>query len=137
MSAVTKYVTPGATKKPEPPTTTTLATGASLLKLGHGYMGPKKHNFVLNDDHSALTWVSSNPFKSSAASRVDLTAVTRVTKGQSTVAFVKQKDNKLVKGNEALSFSIIYEDFRGMETTLDVVCVSQGQVRPFTTLMSR
>ena len=67
-------------------------------------MGPHKRTFQLNPDASALTWISASPLKSAAATRVDLTSVTRITKGQSTIPFVKNASSPLVKGKEAMSF---------------------------------
>ena len=44
---------------PTPPSTVSLSRGASLLKLGRGYMGPHKRTFILNKEASAITWKST------------------------------------------------------------------------------
>ena len=58
---------------------------------------------------------------------VDISSVTRITKGQTTIPFIRQEKNAAIKAKAALSFSIIYENYKGDETSLDLVCEDEAQ----------
>ncbi|GMI27819.1 hypothetical protein TeGR_g9413, partial [Tetraparma gracilis] len=115
---------PSGESNPLPPTPS-LSSGATLLKLGRSG-APGKRPFKLSADAQRLEWSSGSFLKTltspAAATAVDLTSVKRVTRGQTTVPFVRYKDDKSITDRAGCSFSIVYESFRGDETTLDVVC---------------
>ncbi|GMH67817.1 hypothetical protein TL16_g04777, partial [Triparma laevis f. inornata] len=113
-------------KLAEKPSVPELESGASIIKLGRRG-APHKRPFSLNKEGSHLIWTSSSFMKTKEMTRVDLTSVTRVTKGQSTIPFVRQASNLAVSSKASQSFSIIYEDYAGNETSLDLVCDTPTQ----------
>jgi hypothetical protein len=120
---MSSFSQPKLAEKPKVPN---LEAGASITKLGRRG-APHKRPFSLNLAQSHLIWTSSSIMKTKEMTRVDLTSVTRVTKGQSTIPFVRQASNAAVSSKAAQSFSIIYEDYAGNETSLDLVCDSADQ----------
>jgi len=105
------------------PALPTLESGASLTKLGRRG-SPHTRTFKLSTCGSLLEWKSPSFFKSEVTTKVDMSNVMRITRGQSTVPFQRCKANDKVAGKDEQSFSIIYEDYRGFETSLDLVAGS-------------
>jgi len=86
----------------EKPSTPTMITGAVLTKLGRSG-APHKSPFTISPDGHHLTWKSASFLKKFAntPTRVDLTAVKRVTRGQTTIPFVRYKDDGKVSKHNA------------------------------------
>ncbi|GMH55823.1 hypothetical protein TrRE_jg4117 [Triparma retinervis] len=103
-----------------------LLNGGQLTKLGRRGR-PGKRAIILAVNRDRLNWQTTSFFKGANATSVDLTSVTRVTKGQSTIPFIRQEKNKAVTDKTELSFSIIYEDYNGNETSLDLICDSKEE----------
>ncbi len=121
-----KELNPG---KGDVPVTPTLKVGGPLTKLGRRG-APHKRSFTLSDDGNYLVWKSTSiggMLKGKAMTRVDFTSIKRVTKGQSTIPFVRQKSNTKITDKTNLSFSIIYENAKGDETSLDICCDNQEE----------
>jgi hypothetical protein len=110
------------------PDTPNLSKGATFTKLGRSG-GPGKRPFSLSPDGTKLVWKSGSWLKNlkGEPTLVDLTAVKRVTRGQTTIPFVRYKDDSKINSQKDKSFSVIYENHYGAETSLDMICETKEQ----------